>query len=72
MAMIKTKIDMNSHSKQIRIILLMMFLISSISYAQVKVTIKGKVQDEKGAPILGATVFLNNNQGNVKGGNGGE
>lgn len=70
MAMIKTKIDMNSHSKQIRIILLMMFLISSISYAQVKVTIKGKVQDEKGAPILGATVFLNNNQGNVTDENG--
>ncbi|MFD2567594.1 TonB-dependent receptor [Pseudotenacibaculum haliotis] len=70
MAMIKTKIDMNSPSKQIRIILVMMFLISSISYAQVKVTIKGKVQDEKGAPILGATVFLNNNQGNVTDENG--
>lgn len=40
------------------------FFMSMISIsAQVKTTIKGKVLDEKGAPIFAATVFLNNNQG---------
>ena len=37
--------------------------INSISMlAQVKTSVKGKVLDEKGAPIFAATVFLNNNQ----------
>jgi outer membrane receptor for ferrienterochelin and colicin len=41
-----------------------LILISSFAFAQIKVTIRGKVVDEKGAPVFGATVFLNNNQGN--------
>jgi outer membrane receptor for ferrienterochelin and colicin len=41
-----------------------LILVTSFAFAQIKVTIRGKVTDEKGAPILGATVFLNNNQGN--------
>lgn len=43
---------------------LTLLLISSFAFAQIKVTIRGKVVDEKGAPVFGATVFLNNNQGN--------
>lgn len=66
----KTKIEMNFPSNPFKSILIALFFISSIAYAQVKVTIKGKVLDEKGAPILGATVFLNNNQGNVTDENG--
>lgn len=42
-----------------------LILISSFAFSQIKVTIRGKVVDEKGAPLLGATVFLNNNQGNT-------
>ncbi len=57
-----------------RISLIMLFCICSsfihFSYAQVTTTIKGKVTDEKGAPILGATVFLNNNQGSTTDENG--
>jgi len=41
-----------------------LILISSFAFSQIKVTIRGKVVDEKGAPLLGATVFLSNNQGN--------
>ena len=42
-----------------------LLLLSTFTFAQIKVTIKGKVTDEKGAPILGASVFLSNNQGNI-------
>jgi len=42
-----------------------LILLSSFTYAQIKVTIRGKVTDEKGAPILGAAVYLNNNQGTI-------
>ena len=41
-----------------------LILLSSFAFSQIKVTIRGKVTDEKGAPLLGATVFLNNTQGN--------
>ena len=34
------------------------------SSAQITVVIKGKVLDEKGAPIFGATVYLDTRQGN--------
>ncbi len=47
------------------IALIFALFISTITFGQVKVTIKGKVTDEKGAPLLGASVFLNNNQGNI-------
>jgi hypothetical protein len=47
-----------------------LFLCSLYSFSQIKVTIRGKVVDEKGAPIFGATVFLNNNQGNYTEENG--
>ena len=43
---------------------LALLFITINTFAQIKVTIRGKVLDEKGAPIFGATVFLNNNQGN--------
>ena len=39
-------------------------LICTTLSAQIKVVIKGKVLDEKGAPIFGATVYLDTNQGN--------
>jgi outer membrane receptor for ferrienterochelin and colicin len=42
-----------------------LILLSSLTFAQIKVTIRGKVTDEKGAPILGAAVYLNNNQGTI-------
>ena len=38
-------------------------LISVASSAQVKTSIRGKVVDEKGAPIFAASVYLNTNQG---------
>ena len=38
-------------------------LISSYAFSQVTTTIRGKVVDEKGAPLFGVTVYLNNNQG---------
>ena len=38
-------------------------LITSYAYSQVTTTIRGKVIDEKGAPLFGVTVYLNNNQG---------
>tara|TARA_R110000787_G_scaffold32138_2_gene84916 strand:- start:2094 stop:4460 length:2367 start_codon:yes stop_codon:yes gene_type:complete len=44
---------------------LFLLLVSTSLIAQVKTTIRGKVVDEKGAPIFTATVFLNNNQGNI-------
>lgn len=44
--------------------LIALLLVSTFTFAQIKVTIRGKVTDEKGAPVFGATVFLNNNQGN--------
>lgn len=47
------------------IALIFTLFISTITFGQIKVTIKGKVTDEKGAPLLGASVFLNNNQGNI-------
>ncbi|MEQ6124049.1 TonB-dependent receptor [Pseudotenacibaculum sp. MALMAid0570] len=47
------------------ILFLVFLLITSVAYSQIKTTIKGKVLDEKGAPIFGATVFLNNNQGSI-------
>ncbi|MFY0630876.1 MAG: TonB-dependent receptor [Flavobacteriaceae bacterium] len=51
-------------SKVKHFLFLTFFLMSTISIlAQVKTTIRGKVIDEKGAPIFAATVFLNNNQG---------
>ena len=53
---------MLSISKNV-ITLITLLLLSSFTYAQIKVTIRGKVTDEKGAPILGAAVYLNNNQG---------
>ena len=47
-----------------------LLFLTSFAFAQIKVTIKGKVTDEKGAPIFGASVFLNNNQGNITEENG--
>ncbi len=46
------------------------FLIPLFINAQITTTIKGKVVDEKGAPIMAASVFLNNNQGNYTEENG--
>ena len=40
-------------------------LISVASSAQVKTSIRGKVVDEKGAPIFAASVYLNTNQGSI-------
>ena len=40
-------------------------LISASSFAQVKTSIRGKVVDEKGAPIFAASVYLNTNQGSI-------
>lgn len=52
-------------SKVKNTLFLAFFFLSTLSMlAQVKTTIRGKVVDEKGAPIFAATVFLNNNQGN--------
>ncbi len=51
-------------SKRLLALLLVLFT-SSITFGQIKVTIKGKVTDEKGAPLLGASVFLNNDKGNI-------
>ena len=44
--------------------LIITLLICTTSSAQITVVIKGKVLDEKGAPIFGATVYLDTNQGN--------
>ncbi len=55
---------MLSISKKV-VTLIAVILFSSFTYAQIKVTIRGKVTDEKGAPILGAAVYLNNNQGTI-------
>ena len=38
-------------------------VVSTLSLAQVKTSIRGNVVDEKGAPILAASIYLNNNQG---------
>jgi outer membrane receptor for ferrienterochelin and colicin len=58
------KIKMTLTSKRLSAFITLI-LISSFAFSQIKVTIRGKVVDEKGAPLLGATVFLNNNQGNT-------
>ena len=44
--------------------LIITLLICITLSAQITVVIKGKVLDEKGAPIFGATVYLDTNQGN--------
>ena len=38
-------------------------VVSTLSLAQVKTSIRGNVVDEKGAPIFAASIYLNNNQG---------
>ena len=42
---------------------ILFLVVSTLSLAQVKTSIRGNVVDEKGAPIFAATIYLNNNQG---------
>ena len=50
---------------KIILFLFITFLISVASFAQVKTSIRGKIVDEKGAPIFAASVYLNTNQGSI-------
>lgn len=45
--------------------LIAILFISSVTLAQIKVTVKGNVLDEKGSPIFGASVFLNTDEGTI-------
>ena len=42
---------------------ILFLVVSTLSLAQVKTTIRGNVVDEKGAPIFAASIYLNNSQG---------
>ena len=42
---------------------ILFLVVSTLSLAQVKTSIRGNVVDEKGAPIFAASIYLNNNQG---------
>ena len=42
---------------------ILFLVVSSLSLAQVKTTIRGNVVNEKGAPIFAASIYLNNSQG---------
>ncbi len=42
---------------------ILFLVVSTLSLAQVKTSIRGNVVDEKGAPIFAASIYLNNSQG---------